>query len=287
MKCSIRIGFGIFVVLLLALPLLVACDNDDDVPTGVSTSTIEEKPVNNLTPVSIPTVSPELTSEQTSEETSFSNNRTRHILIPQHPFLAPNGRSNMHNDAYMSDTYEIAGPSGIDPQVILRSYADGPNTCVTITFDNQDRILTTSAAMLGFSILLLDPDTLDVLASYPLPPRNTDDPLFPYGDTSGATYFVLDNQERILLTDTENAIQIIRYSDEKGEFEQLNKFDLSEYVVPMEPPASDHVQMTIPDWEGELLWFTTRYGIVGTVDEDTRDIRSIELEGEELQNSFA
>ncbi len=287
MKCSIGLGISILTVVLLALPLLVACDNDEDVPTGASTSTTEEKPENTLTPASMPTVSPELTSEPTSTETSSANGQVPHIPVPQHPFLAPNGRSNMHNDAYMSDTYEIAGPAGIDPQVTLRSYAEGPNSCATINFDTQGRILTTNGSYSGFGISLLDPDTLDVLASYPLPPLNPDDPLFPYGDTSGAVYFVVDNQERILFTDTENAIQIIKYGEEKSEFEQLLRFDLSGYVVPMEPPASDHVQMTIPDWEGELLWFTTRYGIVGTVDQDTGDIHSIELEGEELQNSFA
>ncbi len=291
MKCSIRIGISVLTVLLLALPLLVACDDDDGVPTVASTSTIGEEPEDTLTSTSMPTVSPEQTAEPTPEptstETSSPNNPIPHMQIPQHPFLAPNGRSNMHNDAYMSDTYEIAGPAGIDPQVILRSYAEGPNSCATITFDTQGRILTTNGSGMGFGISLLDPDTLDVLAYYPLPPRDPKDPLFPYEDTSGAVYFVFDNQERILFTDTENAIQIIRYSDEKSEFEQLFRFDLSEYVVPMEPPASDHVQMTIPDWEGELLWFTTRYGIVGTVDQDTGDIHSIELEGEELQNSFA
>jgi hypothetical protein len=38
-----------------------------------------------------------------------------HLPVPQHPFLAPNGRSNMHNDSYMTDTYEIDGPCGVNP----------------------------------------------------------------------------------------------------------------------------------------------------------------------------
>ena len=35
--------------------------------------------------------------------------------IPDHPFMAKNGRNNLHNDAYMSDTYTFGGPEGIDP----------------------------------------------------------------------------------------------------------------------------------------------------------------------------
>ena len=33
-------------------------------------------------------------------------------VAPQHPFLAPDGRSNIHDDAYMSDTYAAGGPLG-------------------------------------------------------------------------------------------------------------------------------------------------------------------------------
>ena len=210
-----------------------------------------------------------------------------HLPVPQHPFLAPNGSSNMHNDSYMTDTYEIDGPTGRKPVVKLKSYADDINTCVTLAFDRRGRILTTSAAMLEFKILLLDPDSLGVLASYPLPPRSFTDPLFPYGDTSGAAYFVLDNQDRVLLADSENALQIIRYAEETGEFEQVKRYDLSDFVVSMDPPARDHVQMAIPDWAGERLWFTTRYGMVGTVDPDSGEVHTIELPGEEMQNSFA
>ena len=33
--------------------------------------------------------------------------------VPRHPFMAPNGRSNLHNDAYMTDVYRrLVGPLG-------------------------------------------------------------------------------------------------------------------------------------------------------------------------------
>ena len=37
---------------------------------------------------------------------------------PRHPFMAPNGRSNLHNDGYQTDSYWIAGPLGRDMQVL-------------------------------------------------------------------------------------------------------------------------------------------------------------------------
>jgi hypothetical protein len=213
-------------------------------------------------------------------------NPVPHLPFPQHPYLAPNGKSNMHNDAYMSDTYEISGPIGINPEVTRHSYAGFTNLCVTITFDSKGRILTVNARPDGFYLLAIDPDTLEELASYSLPPRHTDDPLYPYRDTSGAAYFVLDNQDRVLLADADNAIQVIQYVEEEGEFELVCEYDLSNYVVPMTLPARDHVQMVIPDWDGQLWWFVTRFGKVGTLDPESSQVHTIELVGEEIQNSF-
>ncbi len=272
-----KIANWAMIILLLASSLLVACSDDDETPSETITST----------PTGTSTVEPTSNPETTVEPTKEPQSGIPHLPVPQHPFLAPNGRSNTHNDAYMTDTYETSGPLNINPEVIYQSYAQGPNTCTTISFDSQDRVLTTSAAMLGYTILMLNPDTLDIMASYELPPRDPEDPLFPFGDTSGATYFILDYEDHLLFTDAENAIQIIKYNDETGEFEQLQKYDLSEHIVPMVFPARDHVQMTVPDWENAYLWFTTRYGMVGTVDRETGEVQSIELEGEELENSFA
>lgn len=214
-----------------------------------------------------------------------------HLTIPQHPFLAPNGKNNMHDDAYMSDTYEISGPENRAPRVTLKKYAKGINTCVTLAFDRKGRILTTSVAMLNASILLLDPASLAVIAKYELPPRDPTDPLFPYDDTSGATYFVLDNRDRLIFADSSNAIQVIKYNDTTQKFDALKRYDLSKVLVPMKAPARDHIQMAIPGWQGRYLWFTSRYGVVGTIDRQTGKVRHIALatdgKGEEIENSFA
>ena len=213
-------------------------------------------------------------------------NPVPHLPFPQHPYLAPNGKSNMHNDAYMSDAYEISGPLGINPEVTLHRYGEFTNLCVTITFDNKGRILTVNARPDGFYVLAIDPDTLEELASYPLPPRHPDDPLYPYRDTSGGAYFVLDNQDRVLLADADNAVEVIQYVEGKGEFELVRKYELGNYVVPMELPARDHVQMVIPDWSGRLWWFVTRFGKVGTLDPESNEVHTIDLVGEEIENSF-
>src|SRR5262245_31213052 len=44
--------------------------------------------------------------------TSGRARRVRARRVPRHPFMAPNGLSNIHDDAYMTDTYRIRGPIG-------------------------------------------------------------------------------------------------------------------------------------------------------------------------------
>lgn len=211
-----------------------------------------------------------------------------YLPYPQHPFLAPNGKSNMHCDAYMSDSYEVSGPLGLNPKVTVTKYGTEWSLCVTVTFDSKGRIITFITRQAeGNYVMLIDPHTMEALASYALPPQRSDDMFHPLSDTSGGAYFVLDNQDRVIIADRDNAIQIIQYSDEMGRFETVQRYNLQPYVVPSERALlGDRVQMGLPDWEGRL-WFTTRYGMVGTIDGTTGLVRTIELKGEEIQNSFA
>src|ERR1700754_2239762 len=43
--------------------------------------------------------------------------------IPRNPHMAPNERSNIHNDAYQTDAYNVAGPLGRDPEVSSTLFA--------------------------------------------------------------------------------------------------------------------------------------------------------------------
>src|SRR5207244_3317566 len=99
--------------------------------------------------------------------------------IPQSPFLAPNGRSNVHDDAYMSDTYTTSGPLGRSIQVGSTYLAPG-SECGSVTFDAAGRILSvcigiTASPVIGTSsnvnLLLLDPRSLAQLAVFALPAR--------------------------------------------------------------------------------------------------------------------
>ena len=67
---------------------------------------------------------------------------------PQNPFLGPNSSNHDHNDTWMSDTYDVAGPLGREPEVLSNRMAEtrrDPNSpafhCPGTTMDSQGRLL--------------------------------------------------------------------------------------------------------------------------------------------------
>src|ERR1700749_1381689 len=73
--------------------------------------------------------------------------------VPEDPFMAANGRSNTHVDAYQSDTYPTAGPLGHSPEVTSTFLAA---ECGTVTFDKQGRIIVVCVGRRPI-VYLLDP----------------------------------------------------------------------------------------------------------------------------------
>ena len=213
-----------------------------------------------------------------------------HVPVPQHPFMAPNGTSNMHCDASMSDTYEAQGPEG--PVTRVRSRTQGFGGYGTITFDRRGRLVSVFSNGRGFQLELMDPRTLEELASYDLPPRPWSFPLqgvLPWEYIGAGMYFYLDQQDRAVVPSTDNAISVIRVpgGGAEGEFELVRRYDLAEHVVPMKWPRRDSVAWVLPDWDGSCYWYATTAGMVGTVNRESGAVASMRLEGEVIENSFA
>src|SRR5258708_15162505 len=89
--------------------------------------------------------------------------------VPRHPFMAPNERSNLHDDAYQTDSYRRSGPLGIDVQRVSSQLG---GLCGSVTFDAKGRIVTVCVGVNTVTLRLLDPVTLESLAAYDLPPRS-------------------------------------------------------------------------------------------------------------------
>jgi len=72
--------------------------------------------------------------------------------------MAANERSNIHNDAYMTDSYSVAGPA--DGNLTMTTKPMN-RLCVSIAFDSQGSIRTLcTGADGGRAVYLIDPVTL-------------------------------------------------------------------------------------------------------------------------------
>ena len=127
--------------------------------------------------------------------------------VPQNPSLAPNGRSNMHNDAYMSDTYNWAGPVGGTLSVGFKMLL---GECACLTFDSTGRIVTVSSGKSEGSegtsrtLLVLDPDSLDILASMNLPSGGGGSTGF-----GGGGYICLNDKDQAIIPTANQQLWIV------------------------------------------------------------------------------
>ncbi|WP_419999236.1 hypothetical protein [Streptomyces boninensis] len=223
---------------------------------------------------------------------------------PQHPYLAANGRSGMHADGASSDTHPYAGPLGRNPTVTSESMAVVGGECATLTFDRGGRIVAVCGTFSGFLVKLLHPRTLKTLAEHQLPQRPSSvdaitsmDLSKIFKDTSGGAYAYLDNRDRLVLADSRQHLLRIAHSRDAGSewrFTVEDDWDLGRYVPHdckswgnLSPDGDcDPVTSVMPDWEGRI-WWVTREGRIGTVDPAKGSVKSIRLQGEEIQNSFS
>ena len=193
---------------------------------------------------------------------------------PRHPYMAPNGKSNIHDDAYMTDTYRWAGPLGTRME---RRSSFQAAECATHTFDAQGRVVTICIGLEGPRLAMFDPDTLELLAVHPLPPRQPGGD--PFTDFSGGGYFYLDQDDRAVIPTTNRQVWIVRETAGPG-FALERAYDLSSVVSP-----DDKIFSALPDWEGRI-WFVSAKGVVGTVEPDSGKVKAIRIE-EQIANSFA
>lgn len=201
--------------------------------------------------------------------------------VPQHPFMAPNGRSNIHNDGLQTDTYTTPGPAGRNMSVNSTLRA---SECASVTFDAQGRIITICVGLDRPRLVLMDPDSLAEIASYDLPARDTGGDLFgAFSNFSGGGYFYLDNLDRAVVPTGNRHLKVI--GTQKTFFGLITQFKtIRDYDLTTAVPESDSIISALPDWSGRI-WFITTGGVVGNIDPYTGAIATLAT-GEGIANSF-
>jgi hypothetical protein len=194
---------------------------------------------------------------------------------PRHPHMAPNGRSNIHDDAYMTDTYQGPGPLG---NGLSRVSTFLSHECASLTFDTKDRIVAICVGLEAPILEMFDPKTLDSLASMALPPRQGASTGV-FTDFSGGGYFYLDDKDRVVAPTNTRHIFVIGQTPAPG-FELQQDYDLTAVV-----PQGDKIVSSLPDWAGRI-WFASAAGVVGFVDPTNGSVKSLDTK-EAMGNSFA
>ncbi|MDX6648441.1 MAG: hypothetical protein QOJ97_392 [Solirubrobacteraceae bacterium] len=194
---------------------------------------------------------------------------------PRHPFMAPNDRSNLHDDAYQTDTTNGPGPLGRNMERISTSNL---GVCGSVTFDSKGRIVTVCVGAARPTLKLLDPRTLDTLASYDPPPRQSP-PLNLFQDFTGGGYFYLDQRDRAILPTTTRHIYVVGQTAEPA-FRLERDYDVSATLA-----SDDKIVSALPDWAGRI-WYATVRGVVGVVDPATGAAKVFDTK-EPIGNSHA
>lgn len=223
----------------------------------------------------------------------------------RHPTMAFEG-GGLHGNHYNSDFHATPGPAGQQPlQVLTRAVSPLPGgVCPTITFAKNGNLVAMCASFHGFSINLFEAHTLRLLSTFRLPTRpSTFEALVKWNldyiflDTSGGSYFYLDDQDRAVLTDANQVLQRIAHRqrpDGQWEFHVTDAWDLK----PLAPHdcfdidnwfprgECDPVTSVMPDFAGRI-WWVSRRGRVGTVNPATGHLAVHRFDGEEIQNSLS
>jgi hypothetical protein len=197
---------------------------------------------------------------------------------PPHPFMAANGRSNLHVDAYMSDAHAVSGPLGRDIERLSTFFAA---ECASVTFDRAGRIVTICVGLEGPRLVMLDAGTLELLAEFPLPPRQPG-AANPFTDFAGGGYFYLDDRDRAVIPTTHRHIWVVEQTEGLlgPAFRLVRDHDLSGSLAP-----DDKLFSALPDWAGRI-WWVSQAGVVGTIAPDSGAVRTLAT-GEQVTNSFA
>ena len=204
-------------------------------------------------------------------------------LPPQNPFMGANPLNNVHNDSWLTDTAHILGPAG--GEVVMRSnrLADARRnpsstffTCGTLTFDAVAASSRRAWVPGRTSLVMADPDTLEVLAYSQLPVATGE--LAGYG----SAYMYLDDQDRAMMTVGDH-VWVMAQTGGSGAagFAKVGEYDFSAAV-----PAGSAIQSVMPDWRGRLWAMIQGAGAVAVLDPATGAVRSVQLKGQ-ITNSFA
>jgi hypothetical protein len=201
-------------------------------------------------------------------------------IAPQNPFMAQNPFGNIHDDTWMTDAYQIAGPRGSNLQTSFGAYP--ASLCSTMTFDARGRIISVCpSAGAPPQARIIDASSLKVLASYDLPQAPDPPGTKAFQNFTGGGYFFVDQKGRIWSATKTSHLFVISESADGTRLVKTGDYDLTSALT-----ANERVTSALPDFSGRIWFVSKKDGKVGVLNTRTRAIHVLRT-GEEIENSFA
>jgi len=181
--------------------------------------------------------------------------------VPQNPSFAPNGLAHGHSDSWMSDAADLAGPLGRNLVISSTDLAGiHQNSWVmlatNISIDSHGRLVVYAHGVEEASINLLDPDTLEILAHYPLAVQ----PGEPQGEgeqkfqlSAWSIYGYLDNHDRVHVISEGKVLLTLAIVDTASgpEIElEGEPYDLTDLVMDEDGKQVDRIAGVFADFQG-------------------------------------
>ncbi len=201
---------------------------------------------------------------------------------PEHnPFMAKDPNSNIHNDSWMTDSYNRPGPLGDNPTV--SSYGYPSSLCGSLAFDSKGRIITVCPSIpFAPQARIIDPDTLAPISTFDLPTATNPPGTKEFQNFAGGGYFFLDDEDRIWVATRTDHIYVLGQGADGNTLTLEKDYDLTSAL----DASTERITSALPDYDG-LIWFVSKAnGKVGTLDPKTGDIKYVQLD-EEIENSFS
>lgn len=199
---------------------------------------------------------------------------------PRNRHLAPDPRSNIHNDAWMTDAYRSAGPLGRNPRAF--SNAMPPALCGSLTFHSRGYIVTVCPSIgAPPQARVIDPQSLEILASYDMPTAPDPPGTRQYQNFAGGGYFFLDAEDRIWSATKTGHILVLQVAPDGRSIAKVGDYDLTNVLA-----DDERITSALPDFQGRIWFVAKKNGKVGILNPKSRRIRVTRL-NEDIQNSFA
>ena len=199
---------------------------------------------------------------------------------PQNPFMAANPNSNIHDDTWMTDAYDRAGPTGANLQTQFGPYA--PSLCGSIAFDTARRIVSVCPSTVSPpEARIIDPTTLVTVGTYVLPTAPDAPGTKAFQNFTGGGYFFLDKRNRIWSATKTSHLYVLGEMPGGLGFTLDKDYDLTGVLT-----SDERVTSALPDFAGHVWFVSKKDGKVGVLDTKTGRIRVMTTH-EEIENSFA